>query len=201
MENSSASLPNTPNDVYYPAEYSSMMLQMYLENLKRSRGIQVLDMGPVCEENITFFAQQVKRHYVCDMFIRLDRNRRKKLKSADLWNHLDYAQQSFDGIHLWDLVDHLNDAEASKLMELCHFMLRPMGMIMAYTFDEHSIPSFIYSFVIRDSDRITFRPQHHLDLPWHYRTNRELILLLTTFRLIKSFLYRNGIREFLFQRV
>ena len=161
----------------------------------------MLDMGPVCEENIIFFTQQVKKYHVCDMFIRLDRNRRKRLQLANLWNHLDYPQQSFDGIHLWDLVDHLNDKEVSKLIELCHFMLKPMGMILTLTFEAHSTPSFINSFVIGEDCRITFRPQPHLDLPWHYRSNRELILVLATFRLVKSFLYRNGIREFLFQRV
>ena len=201
MDKFTAPLPNHANALSYPAEYTSTLLQLFIENLKQNRRQQILDMGPVCEENIMFFAQQVKRHNVCDMFIRLDRSRRKDLPSKHLWNHLDYPHQSFNGIHLWDLVDHLNDNEVSKLIELCHFMLKPQGMVMALTFEAHSTPSLIHSFIIRRNYRIAVRPQHHLDLPWYYRSNRELTLLLATFRFVKSFLYRNGIREFLFQRV
>lgn len=176
------------------------MLRLYREFINQRNDPQLLDMGPVCEENIMLFARQVRRHFVCDMFIRLNRARQKRMLFKTLWNHLDYPYQSFNGIHLWDLIDHLDDKEASKLIERCHFMLRSKSLIMTITFEEHSPPSSICSFVIRENHRISFRPQRHLDLPRYYRSNRELTALLARFRLVRSFLYRNGVREFLFQR-
>jgi len=201
LENATIPLEENADALPSPADYSSTLLRTYIEHLRQDQAAEVLDMGPVCEENIMFFARQVKRHSACDMFIRLDRMRRKRLPLKQLWNHLDYARQRFRGILLWDFIDHLDDNQVGKLIELCHHMLQPGAMLMANTFEERSAPDFVYSYVIQDNYRITFRPQKHLDLPWHYRSNREVISLLATLRLVKSFIYRNGVREFLFQRV
>jgi hypothetical protein len=201
LENATIPLEENADALPSPADYSSALLQTYVEHLKQDQAAEVLDMGPVCEENIMFFARQVKRHSACDMFIRLDRTRRKQLPLKQLWNHLDYARQRFRGILLWDFIDHLDDNQVVDLLELCHRMLQPSAMLMANTFEERSAPDFVYSYVIQDNYRISFRPQLHLDLPWNYRSNRELISLLAAFRFVKSFIYRNGVREFLFQRV
>ena len=181
-------------------DYTSMMLQMYVETLNKYSTAQVLDVGPVCEENITYFAQRVKRIYVCDMFLRLSRNRHKGLSTEKVWEHLDYAPNSFDGINLWDFIDHLNDDDIGRLVNLCHNALEPGGMMMVTSFEEQSVPSKIHSFVIKDSYRLNFRLQNHLDLPCYYRSNRIITDMLSEFQTVKSFIYRNGVREFLCKR-
>jgi hypothetical protein len=197
--------PTAPADSYSNTspsigDFTSILLQMYVEILEKSSMAQVLDLGPVCEENITYFARRVKRFHVCDMFLRLNRNKREGLPSKMVWKHLDYRPHSFDGINLWDFIDHLNDDEIGRLVNLCHAMLKPRGMIIITSFEEQSAPSPINSFVIQDSYRLTFRLQNHLDLPWYYRSNRALTHMLSSFPSVKSFLYRNGIREFLCRR-
>jgi len=200
MANSNEAQETDSNAEPAPGGYDSMMLQLYTESLAGlDQDLQVLDMGPVCEENILYFSQRVKRFYVCDMFLRMDRNRRKGKSTNSIWDHLDYPARSFQGIHLWDLIEHLEDCDVNKLVELCHVMLKPKGMLMVISFEELLAPSLINSFVVQDKYRISLRPQTHLDLPWHYRSNRELTLLLAKFSGVKSFLYRNRIREFLFQ--
>jgi hypothetical protein len=177
-----------------------MMLQMYFEALDQSSMAQVLDVGPVCEENITFFAKRVKRFHVCDMFLRLNRNKREGLPPKKMWEHLDYAPHSFDGINLWDFIDHINDDEIGRLVNLCHTLLKPKGMMIVTSFEEQSAPSQIHSFAIKDGYRLTFRLQNHLDLPCYYRSNRIITDMLSEFRTVKSFIYRNGVREFLCKR-
>ena len=189
-----------PDEFTYPADYTSEMLQLYIDKLEQQAQPGIVDLGPVCEENIMFFANRVKRHHVCDLFIRLDRHRRKQLPFGKLWDHLDYPHRCFSGIHLWDILDRLDDSQAGRLLHLCHQMLQPGGMVMLTGFEESVQSSLIYSFVTLDNFRLTFRPQHHLDLPLFYRSNRELTALMSKFRLVKSFLYRNGVREFFFQR-
>ena len=82
--------------------YESMMLKLYLETLaKQNQDLHVLDMGPVCEENIMFFSKRVKKLFICDMFIRMDRRRRKGKSTSSILNHLDYPANSFHGIHFW----------------------------------------------------------------------------------------------------
>jgi hypothetical protein len=180
--------------------YDSMMIQLYFETLAgQDQELLVLDMGPVCEENILYFSQRVKKFYVCDMFIRMDRNRRKGKSTNRIWSHLDYPAQSFHGIHLWDLIEHLDDSDVNRLVELCHRMLKPKGMLMVISFEEQFAPSLINSFAVQGEYRVSLLPKTHLNLPWYYRSNRELALLLAKFSGVKSFLYRNHIRELLFQ--
>ena len=138
--------------------------------------------------------------YVCDMFLQLDQEQRKDLPISSLWQYLNYQPDSFDGILLWDLIDYLEDNEVSRLVELCIKMLRSSGLVMVFSLSEQTIQTVVNSFVINDSFQLDLRPQPHLDLPFHMRQNREVLSLLTPFTLIKSFIYHNGLRQFLLQR-
>ena len=183
------------------ADYTSTMLQIYMRTLAQSSKAEILDVGPVCEENITYFAQRLRRFHVCDMFLRLNRNRRGSLPTQRVWEHLGSEPHRFDGINLWDFIDHLNDDDdVSGLLNLCHASLKPRGMMMVTSFEEQSAPPQIYSFVIKDGYRLTFRRQNHLDLPCYYRSNRIITNTLSEFQTIKSYIYRNGVREFLCRR-
>jgi hypothetical protein len=182
-----------------PADYTSSVLHLFVEALEHCQGPQALDLGPVCGENIDFLAHRVQRLYVCDMFIRLDRNRRKSVPLSWAWRQLDYRPQSFDGILLWDLADHLNDREVKGLVELCRNMVKPGGMVTVFVLGARSLSNTVSSFVIGDGLRLHLRPQPHLDLPLHVRQNREVLSLFTPFTPVRSFIYRNGLREFLFR--
>ena len=181
-------------------DYNSMMLQMYFETLNQYSTALVLDVGPVCEENIRYFAQRVNRFHVCDLFLRLNRTRNKGLPAKQVLDHLDYVPHSFDGINLWDLIDHLSDDDIGRLVNHCYTLLEPRGLMIITSFEEQSAPSKVHSFIIKDGYQITFRLQNHLDLPWYYRSNRIITEMLSEFKTVKSFLYRNGVREFLCKR-
>ncbi len=180
--------------------YTSMMLQRYLETMNQYTIAQVLDVGPVCEENINYFAQRVKRFHVCDLFLRFSRTRNKSLPVTKIVEHLDYAPHSFDGINLWDLIDHLSDDDIGRLVNHCYTLLEPKGLMIITSFDEQSAPSKIHSFIIKEGYQITFRIQNHLDLPWYCRSNRIITEMLSEFSTVNSILYRNGVREFLCKR-
>lgn len=184
----------------FPISYTSEILQLFIKSLQRQRDPQILDVGPVCEENIMFFAQQLKRFYVCDMFLRLDRELRSDRDPAEVWVHLDYTPSTFDGIQLWDFCDHLDDTQVRRLAELCHSMLKREGLLMITAFEEqtHALP--LNAFVTQINYQVSFRHQPHLKLPWHCRHNRALMSILPGFSHIKSLQYRNGLREFLFKK-
>lgn len=179
------------------AAFTSRMLKLYVEKLDRSPTAQVLDLGPVCEENINCFAKRVKRYHVCDLFIRLSRDRPTGLSSEKIREYLDYAPGSFDGINLWDLIDHLKNEQIGRLVNQCQILLKSGGMMIVTSFEKQWAPPETHSFVIKDDHRITFRLQDHLDLPRYYHSNRIMTAILSEFKTIKSFIYRNGVREFL----
>jgi len=161
----------------------------------------VLDVGPVCGENVDFFARRVKRVFVCDMFLRLDLARRKDLTQNQAWQNLDYPSHSFDGIALWGLFDYLDDQGISALIARCADMLRPSGTLLAVVQDEHNIVDpGINSYVILEDFDVLRRPQPHLTLASQRRHNRALLGMVDPFIPLKSFIYRGGTREILLQR-
>jgi len=180
-------------------EYTSKVLQLLAGTFKKHRDSLVLDVGPVCNENIEFFARRAKRLYICDIFTRLAQGRRKGLKPDSVWRYLDYAPGSFDVINLWDLVEHLDDDAAKRLTEICCNMLRPNGLLFVTAFERQPAPRQVSAFITKKDFRLLLRPQPGLDLPWYYRHNRALISLLRPLSVAKIFCYRSGIREFLFQ--
>ncbi|MBA7689534.1 hypothetical protein ES703_98042 [subsurface metagenome] len=198
-----ASLAHRAGEGAYPepdlADYTSNVLRLFVEALRLRQEPQVLDVGPVCGENISFLAHRVRRLSVCDMFLRVDRDRRKGVPLSWTWQHLDYPPQSFDGILLWDLADHLDDREVVRLVELCRTMVRPGGMVAVFVLGAKVLSNTVNSFVIGDGLRLNLRPQPHLDLPLYVRQNREVLSLFTPFTPVRSFIYRTGLREFLFQ--
>ena len=182
------------------SQYTSNALRLFTEHLENQNDAQVLDIGPVCGENLEFFARRVERVFVCDMFLRLDLARRKNLAQDKVWQDLDYTSHSFDGITLWGLFDYLDDQGISLLVARCSDMLRPSGILLAVVQDEHSIVDpGVNSYVISEDFEVLRRPQPHLSLASQRRHNRALLGMVEPFIPLKSFIYRGGIREILLQ--
>lgn len=184
-----------------PAEdaYTSRILPLFVAYLDDHPQGKLLDVGPVCGENIRFFASRVEKLYVCDLFQRLCQETRRGRSASHIWRELNYPVGSFEAVQLWDLGDHLEDRDFARLVELCVLMLKPRGMLMLIAMGEQADPAFSSSLAIGEASRLHVRAQPDLDLPRHHRHNRELIAMLSPFKLVKSFIYRNGLREFLFQ--
>jgi hypothetical protein len=170
-----------------------------MEHLENQTDAQLLDVGPVCGENVEFFARRVKRIFICDMFLRLDLTRREKLNRNQAWQDLDYPSHCFDGIALWGLFDYLDDQGVSTLVARCSEMLRPSGILLAVVQDEHhAIDPEINAYVTSENvDVLRLRPQPHLNLSAQRRHNRALLGMVEPFIPLKSFIYRGGIREIL----
>jgi len=180
--------------------YTSNALELFMKHLGQQPQSRLLDVGPVCQENIRFFARRVWKHYVCDMFIRLDRYIRKKEPAYHIWKELDYHPESFDGILVWELADRLDEQDVNRLVTLCHSMLKPGGMAVVMVMGDQVASSETRSFVMGQNYRIYLRPQPHLDLPLRGRQNRDVLSMMSPFIPAKSFICRPGFMEFLFQR-
>jgi len=180
--------------------YTSNVLQIFTECLDRQPPGQVLDLGPVCQENIRFFARRVKRLCVCDMFIRLERCLDKGDPVGRIWQELDYPPESFDGILLWELADRLDDKEVRTLVKLCHTILKPGGMAVVTVLGEQTARFGVNSFVVGQDFKVRLRHQPHLQLPMRGRQNRDILAMMAPLNPAKSFICRFGLMEFLFTR-
>ena len=179
--------------------YNSKTIQIVDEVLEKRQNAWVLDTGTVCNENVNFFAQRAKKLFISDMPKYLDRVLYDGIKLNSVWRHMDYAPDSFDVISLWNLVDYLSDNDSKRLSEICHILIKHNGFLIVTGFEEQPSENQVNSFVIGEDNRVSLRLQPQLNLPWHYRHNRALISILKPFSIVKSFRYRKGIREYLFQ--
>ena len=179
--------------------YTSNTLPLFLEGLEQVRESQILDVGSICGDNIRFFAQRVKRLYICDMFFHLSRDPHGVLPPNQVWKYLDYPPRSFDGILLWNLVDYLNDSQVGRIAALFCDILKPGGMIFTSLTGKSMAGTVACSFVVKDRFRLDINPEPEIDLALHLRTNREVLEILSPFTPAKSFLYQNGVREYLFR--
>jgi len=184
-----------------PEAYTSVICSMFMSSLSNCPNPQILDVGPVCGENIMFFGERVKRLYVCDLYARLNISRKKKIPLEKLWQVLDYPEQSFDGILLWDLLDRLDNDEAMMLVKLCRKLIRPRGTVMLAAYARQTFLSNVNAFIMGKAFNISFRPQKHLELYSNYRHNRDIMNLFAPLSLVKAQINKNGYREFLLQRL
>ena len=71
---------------------------------------------------------------------------------------------------------------------------------MVLTMGDQVSPLGRDAFIVREDFQLYLKPQAYPRLDVHYRQNRDIMHLLLPFTPLKSLIYRNGIREFLFQR-
>jgi len=179
--------------------YTSRVLPLFVEYLDDHPQGKLLDVGPVCGENIRFFASRVAMTSR-KIQVRLSCQETRQGRSVGhIWRDLNYPVGSFEAVQLWDLGDHLEDRDFARLVELCVLMLKPKGVLMLIAMGEQAEPTPSSTLAIGEAFRLHVRAQPDLDLTRRHRHNRELIAMLSPFRLVKSFIYRNGLREFLFQ--
>ncbi|UCD32423.1 MAG: class I SAM-dependent methyltransferase [Desulfobacterales bacterium] len=192
-----------PNDVKSgpeATEYTSNALKLFIESIDPQPKGQILDLGPACHENIMYLAQWIPKLYICDMFSRLVQCLHNKHPVHQIWRQLDYPPNSFDGILLWELADRLDGQEVGTLVKLCYTMLKPGGLITMIVSGEQRESSVVNSFVIGQNLRVHVRPQSHLQLPLCGRQNRDVLDMMSPLTPVRSFVYRHGLREFLFKR-
>ncbi len=175
------------------------MLKIFVEDIDKGDDIQLLDLGLTSGSNIDFFARRVKKLYVFDILLNMVLNERQGHPYGKALRYFDYPEDSFDGVLLWDLFDRLDEQEGRELAELCHTMVKPGGKMMLFAQNEQTASVEVNSFVIRDNFQIEIRPHPRFNLPFYCRENRNIMKLLTPFTPVKSFIYRSGLREFLFQ--
>ena len=178
-----------------------MVLKLLSEKFQERSVDTILDLGPVCQENIDFFAERVRQLYVCDLFARLNKIKKSKEPLTEkIWDSLDYPPDSFDCINLWDFLDHLTDDEALNVVRRCHEMVKLYGLILVTAMEKTLHPHHTTFFTCSPECSLTLRALSHIHLPFFYRHNRALMSFLDPLEPIKIFRYHNGIREMLFQR-
>jgi hypothetical protein len=164
--------------------------------LSKQKKSYILDLGPVCDDTINFFLPHVKKIFIYDLFLRLHRRN----DTNAVLQGLEYKPSSFNAIHLWDLIDHIDNRHMPLLIDVCYSLLKHGGSVIITANDNFQAQVPLNSFAVNKKYEVALRPQHHLDLPCFHHTNRDITIIMKQFNLINSYVYTCGIREFYFRK-
>ena len=179
--------------------FQSRMLQRYMAHVAKCRNPEILDIGPVSGNNISFFLSLGARLSVCDYMLRLSRQAPGAGAEKAL-NILDYSERRFDGIHVWDIPDHLETWLLADIVKKWYAMLRHGGLLLMLA-GPSSVPQpHLHIETIVTDSMVGLEAVPELDLPYFHRSNRDIEIAMRPLEQHSSFLCTNGVREFLFRR-
>jgi hypothetical protein len=181
--------------------YQSRMVERYRSFLTKCEDPQILDIGPICGQNIDYLINRYTRIHVCDLVQRLAPEPLQPIEAEAIVPWFDYDENSFDGIHLWDVPDHLDDRALKRLVALCSEILKPNGLLMVIA-GTTSLPQPYQHYVVIGNDMmVRLMKSTSFRLPYFHRSNRDIEIAMKPFEQYCSFVCMNGIREFLFKKV
>jgi hypothetical protein len=177
---------------------------------------RILDLGPVWQSTVSFFVDKGYRVTTEDLlrtwkdFLTAEEERLRtapvgeeapKLSPAMLAGKflqgaLQYPEQGFHGLLIWDLLDYFDGGVLSCLMERLNSLLHPGGAALAL-FHSRAAERF-HRYRIVDSQTVELLAAPTLAVHAHVFQNREILELFGKFRSSKTFVGRDQVREGLF---
>jgi hypothetical protein len=176
----------------------------------------LLDLGPARQTTITFFIERGFKVYTEDLlttwkgFLDTDEQRKRELpQDADLTDMtpamraerflestLGYANETFDGVLMWDLLDYLDSELVTRLVRRMTSLVRDGGVVLAI-FHTRKQEAF-HRYCVLDGQHVELIPASRPFAPQHVYQNREISNLFSRFRSSKMFVGRDQFREGLF---
>lgn len=178
---------------------------------------RLLDLGAVSQATLNFFIERGFR-VTTDDFVRswrqfrieeLERQRveeqsdfyeplsPEQIAQRFLDQSLQYPEEEFNAVLLWDIFDHLSPELLPKIADRLYDIMKPGGAVLAIF---HSKPERLYRYRIIDNQTIETIPVGPATPRDHAFQNREILNLFSRFRSAKTFVGRDQLREGLFIR-
>jgi hypothetical protein len=190
---------NRPCGPFEDAVFGSRMLKQYAGLLAKCGTTEILDLGPVCGSNIAFFLGHTAKLHVYDVLARFPSERLRQEPMEKILATFLYEKNSLDGIHIWDLPDHLDNKALSLMVQKLGSLLKPRGLLVMIACNLSGHQSFSQYFKIGDNCTVSLQKAMARRLPYFYRTNRDIERAMKPFEQLSSYICTNGMREFLFR--
>ena len=176
----------------------------------------LLDLGPARQTTITFFIERGFKVYTEDLlatwqyFLVEEEQRAAKLPAgADrseftpearakrfLEGTMLYADDTFDAVLLWDILDYLDADLMAKLVARLTSLVRDGGVLFAMFHARK--PTVFHRYRVLDAQNLELIPASCPFQPQRVFQNREISNLFSRFRSSKMFVGRDQLREGLF---
>ncbi len=187
-----------------PVLNSSLGLQALCQRMQDAASCDILELGPVRNENLEFWSRFHPSIYIADLRSCLPLPAASSEDSEFIepdWDNLLGlpAGRSYDVILAWDLFNYLELPAVSSLIRYLKRFCRPGTVLFSMIFDQKQMPGQISVYGIKDESHLKYEAtgSEMRDCPRHQP--RSLSLIMTRFRTSESFRLKNGIVEYLFE--
>lgn len=191
-------------------EKRSHGLVQFVESIRDTSGLMILDVGGICQANVSFITGLGHRLYSEDLLRTLDEMRHpddppggpasRQQIDRFLDQSLDFPIDHFDGALIWDTLQYLSRPLLKATVDRLHKILRPGSYVFSLFHTTESASSVpVYSYRIQDSQTLHLAPRGERT-PAEYFNNRGIERLFERFDAVKFFLTRDALREVIVKR-
>jgi hypothetical protein len=180
-------------------------LEEFFTYIRGQSGLTILDLGGATQQNVSFITNLGHRLYSED-FLRIlhetfgqDGGAEQQSNPGQidyfLRQALDYPEEQFDGVLVWDVLEYLSPALLAAVIERLHKIVRPKSYLLAFFHSDDKLDSVpYYTFRIQELNALQVA-QAGVRRPAQLFNNRSLEKLFTHFDSVKFFLTRERLRE------
>ncbi len=184
-------------------------LEQFFTYINDQVGLSILDLAGLTQDNINFVTDLGHKLYTQDFLRSLDdtfgqedingQAAQNRIESF-LEQNLDFKENTFDGVLVWDVMQYLSPALLNATVERLHLITRPRSYLLAFfNADEKSLISPHTTFRIQSQSTLMLA-QHGQRQQAQVFNNRSLEKLFGKFESVKFFLTREHLREVIIKR-
>jgi hypothetical protein len=178
-------------------------LEEFFSYIRGQSGLTILDLGGATQQNVTFITDLGHRIY-SENFLQI-LNETFEPEGPDQSNPgridyflrqaLDYPEAHFDGVLIWDVLEYLEPALLTAVVERLRKIVRGRSYMLAFFHSDNKLEAVpVYTFRIQDVNLLHIT-QEGARNPAQLFNNRSLEKLFGSFESVKFFLTRERLRE------
>src|ERR1017187_4717225 len=183
---------------------ASRGLEEFFHHIHGLSGLTLLDLGGATQQNVSFITDLGHRLY-SENFLQILSETVGPDGVADQSNPgridyflrqaLDYPEGHFDGVLVWDVLEHLAPALLTAVVERLHRICRPGSYLLAFFHADDKLEAVpFYVFRIQDMKNLQVL-QQGTHRPVQLFNNRSLEKLFSRSESVKFFLTKDRLRE------
>lgn len=188
---------------------TSRGLEQFFTHIRGESGLSILDLGGANQENVSFITNLGHRLYsedvlrtIYDTFKGEDANDQANpgLIEHFLGETLNYDEEQFDGVLVWDTLEYMAPALLNATLERLQRIVKPGSYLLAFFHSDDKVSAVpYYTFRIQDFNSLLVA-QRGARKPAQLFNNRSLERLFSRFESVKFFLTREALREVIIRR-
>jgi SAM-dependent methyltransferase len=174
----------------------------FLAALSNRESPVLLDLGPIVGSNVNFLGDRLGcKIFVEDLYANLETELRAGHDLAEYFKkRFPQADESFDGILCWDVLDYLDKASAQIVAQQMTRLLKPGGALLGF-FSTVPAPAPEYTrFLVVDDTTLRHRSYPASRGRQQVFVNRDITRMFEALTVSDSFLLLTKMREMVFRK-